>query len=103
MGLKNAPGEVQRFMEDYLRNLVMEDCLRNFRDDFCAPYLDDIIIYLRSFEEHVEHVQQVLRRLRENGIKLRAKKCNLLIVSKRGVLSRKDCIRGGLSNIPRKH
>ena len=94
MGLKNAPGEVQRFMED---------CLRNFRDDFCAPYLDDVIIYLRSFEEHVEHVRQVLRRLHENGIKLRAKKCNLLIVSKRGVLSRKDCIRGGLSNIPRKH
>ena len=68
MGLKNSPGEFQRFMEG---------CLRDFRDDFCAPYLDDVIIYSKSFKEHVEHVRQVLRRLRENGIKLRAKKCNL--------------------------
>ena len=68
MGLKNAPGEFQRFMEG---------CLRDFRDYFCAPYLDDVIIYSKSFKEHVEHVRQVLRRLHENGIKLRAKKCNL--------------------------
>ena len=68
MGLKNAPGEFQRFMEG---------CLRDFRDDFCAPYLDDVIIYSKSFKEHAEHVRQVLRRSRENGIKLRAKKCNL--------------------------
>ena len=38
---------------------------------------DDVIIYSKSFEEHAEHVRQVLRWLRENGIKLRAKKCNL--------------------------
>ena len=68
MGLKNAPGEFQRFMKD---------CLRDFHDDFCVPYLDDVIIYSKSFKEHVEHVLQVLRRLRENGIKLRANKCNL--------------------------
>ena len=36
MRLKNAPREFQRFMED---------CLRNFREDFCAPYLDDVMIY----------------------------------------------------------
>ena len=67
-GLKNAPGKFQRFMED---------CLRDFRDDFCEPYLDDVIVYLKSFKELVEHVRQVLRRLRENSIKLRANMCNL--------------------------
>ena len=55
----------------------MEDCLRDFRDDFCEPYLDDVIVYSKSFKELVEHVRQVLRQLRENGIKLRANMCNL--------------------------
>ena len=67
--LKNTPGEFQRSME--------EDRLRDFRDDFCEPYLDDVIVYSKSFKELVEHVRQVLRRLRENGIKLRANMCNL--------------------------
>ena len=75
-GLKNAPGEFQRFMMD---------CLRDFHDDFCEPYLDDVIVYSKSFKELVNHVQQVLRRLRENGIKLRANMCNLF--QQRGVLS----------------
>ena len=67
MGLKTAPGEFQQFMEN---------CLHDFRYDFCALYLDDVIIYSKSFGEHIEHVRQVLRRLRDNGIKLKANKCN---------------------------
>ena len=55
-----------------------------FRDDFCEPYLDDVIVYSKSFKELIEHVRQVLRRLRENGVKLRANMCNLF--QKRGVL-----------------
>ena len=67
-GLKNTPGEFQRFMED---------CLCNFHHDFCEPYLDDVIVYSKSFKELVEHVRQVLRQLHENGIKFRANMCNL--------------------------
>lgn len=68
MGLKNAPGEFQRFMEH---------CLDSLRGDICIPYIDDIIMFSKTFEEHVDHIWQVLRRLRAHGVKLKTKKCRL--------------------------
>ena len=44
----------------------------------CLIYLDDIIIFSSSFEEHIEHQEAVFSRLKEHNLKLKASKCEFL-------------------------
>jgi hypothetical protein len=42
---------------------------------FVIVYLDDMWLFIRTLEEHMEHLRLVLHRLKEEGLKLRLKKC----------------------------
>ena len=68
-GLCNAPGTFQRLMELILTGLHWTTCL---------VYLDDIIIYSRTVEEHLQRLKEVLERLKGAGLKLKPSKCHLL-------------------------
>ncbi len=65
-GLCNAPSTFQRLMDRVLRGL---------QNKICLVYLDDIIIYSGTFEEHLIHLREVFERLRETNLKLKPKKC----------------------------
>ena len=66
-GLMNAPATFQRFMEY---------CLGDYQDNFAVPYLDDLLIFSKTFEEHLNHIKLVLQRLKKHGIKIKPSKCN---------------------------
>ncbi|XDV17726.1 hypothetical protein PO909_023545 [Leuciscus waleckii] len=65
-GLSNSPAVFQALVNDVLRDLV---------DQFIYVYLDDILIFSSSLQEHVQHVRRVLQRLLENGLFVKAEKC----------------------------
>ena len=68
-GLGNAPASFQRLM-----NKVFKDELNSF----ILVYLDDILIFSRSIEEHWGHLRRALQRLREAKLYGRLHKCDFL-------------------------
>ena len=63
--LTQAPAYFQRLI-----NEVLTGCT------FAMGYLDDIIIFSKSEEEHLEHLEEIFRRLRRAGLKLKLQKCS---------------------------
>ncbi|KAK3556035.1 hypothetical protein QTP70_001836 [Hemibagrus guttatus] len=53
----------------------MHEVLRDFLHKFVVVYIDDILIYSRSMADHQRHVAEVLHRLRDYDLFLKAEKC----------------------------
>lgn len=68
-GICNSPGTFQRVMTHVLRGLEW---------DICLVYIDDLIIFSRSFDEHLLHLEQVFKRLREANLRLKPSKCHFV-------------------------
>ena len=64
--LTNALASMQR---------LMNDALHEYLDIFVIVYLDDILVYLTSEEEHIKHVRLVLDKLKEYSLLLKLEKC----------------------------
>ena len=64
--LCNALATFQRLMERCMGDLNLRDCL---------IYLDDIIIFSSTFEEHLERLQAVFKNLEKHNLKLKPSKC----------------------------
>jgi hypothetical protein len=64
-GLKNALAEFQRVMDKILTGL-----------DFVRCYIDDIMVYSDTVEEHQIHLQIVFERLKAHGLCLHLGKCH---------------------------
>ena len=84
-GLTNAPATFQRLMESYLGDYHLK---------YCIIYLDDIIIFSKTPEGHIERLRKVFGKLDEACLRLKPSKCELFkdrleylghIVSKQGI------------------
>ena len=67
-GLTSAPATFQRLMDTVLQGLLWEKCM---------VYLDDIIVYSKTWEEHIVALDQVFSRLRAAGLQASGAKCAL--------------------------
>jgi hypothetical protein len=55
---------------------LMNGIFRNYLDKFVIVFLDDILIYSKSEEEHEEHLRLVLQVLREHQLYAKLSKCS---------------------------
>lgn len=64
-GLQGAPATFQRLMDQVLEGA----------EDYSAAYIDDVVIFSRSWEDHLAHLKEVLGRLKEAGLTVNPQKC----------------------------
>jgi hypothetical protein len=85
MGLSNSPSVFQRVMNQIFSNQLNKSVL---------IYLDDILIFSKTPEEHLQHIQEVFEACKANKLSLKTKKCHFFkqelkflghIISKEGI------------------
>jgi len=69
MGISGAPSSYSRLMEIILKPVLRKHTL---------VYIDDILIYSNSFEEHLKHTEEVFQILLRNGLRLKPGKCSMV-------------------------
>ena len=67
-GLSNALAVFQELM-----SVVLQGC-----NNYATAYLDDIMIFSSTLEEHLEHLSIIFGKLRQHNLKLKLKKCSVL-------------------------
>lgn len=72
-GLKTAPAIFQRILSNIIRKHKLSD--------FTVNYIDDILVFSKSFEEHVEHLSQLLEAIIKEGFRLKLSKCTFALDS----------------------
>ena len=84
-GLCKAPGTFEQLMETVLRKMQWEQAML---------YLDDIIIFSATLEEHMQLLEEVFEKLKKANVMLKPSKCHFLrnqveflghVVSQKGV------------------
>ncbi|KAL4007856.1 hypothetical protein ACER0C_001708 [Sarotherodon galilaeus] len=66
-GLQGAPATFQRLMDQVLRDV----------SDFAAAYLDDVVIFSQTWEQHVAHLRRVLKLIKSAGLTINPHKCKI--------------------------
>ena len=61
---------------------IVEEILGEYNMTICIIYLDDLITFSSTFEEHLERLNLVMSRLHQAGIKLSLEKCQLVFAEK---------------------
>ena len=68
MGLTNAPATFQSLVTSIFGPL----------SEFCLVYLDDLLIFSNTYDEHLSHLSQVLNQLRDSHLYAKAEKCEFM-------------------------
>ena len=92
-GLKNAPSIFQR---------AIDDILREFIGKFCHVYIDDVIIYSSDERTHLSHIEKVIKKLKNAGMRISPEKSKFFkveveylgfIVSREGIKTCPDKVK----------
>lgn len=66
-GLKTSPAIFQRILSNILRKYKLTD--------FTVNYIDDILVFSKSYTEHINHLSQLLEAIKQEGSRLKFTKC----------------------------